>query len=335
MLICCLRVLNGQRVPIISVIEWLKRCWIHVPTNVRFRKDIRGMLLINKTVTLIVSWDALGLFLGFGNAVPFSAGLSDFCRSFRVESNTTVKIYVSHDVFLIIEVHNFIETVFLEIWPQFDIKSAFCRKMEWIWSFVGSYGVLDFIVGVQQFMRKELFLNFGHVWALNLDRKQVLVKKFDKWLGTLVAEGSDLFLLRMISKKNFQISELVLLYNSSRIISTLYGHSLLFCQSYNDFHKWEVFHFLGTQCKFNNCFVFQSFFQSFFSIQPVALSRDFFPLRWVLQTRCLALLIRVTIFPRQFVNIRGEPDSLDFFFTDELFHPFNWFLNLYSRFLKW
>ena len=91
----------------------------------------------------------------------------------------------------------------------------------------------------------------------------------------------------------------------------------------------------GTQCKFENCFVFQWFFQSYFSIQPVALSGDLFPLRWVLQTRCLALLIRVNIFPRQFVNIRAEPDSLDYFFTDELFHLFNWFLKLYSRFLKW
>ena len=47
------------------------------------------MLLINKTVIPIVTGNALGFFTGSGNVIAFSVDLSDFCRSFRVESNTT------------------------------------------------------------------------------------------------------------------------------------------------------------------------------------------------------------------------------------------------------
>ena len=75
------------------------------------------MLLIKtKSVMLIATMNAIGLFTGSGNVNPFSVDLPVFCRSFRVESNTTRKIYVGHDVFLINTVHNAIdETVFLKI----------------------------------------------------------------------------------------------------------------------------------------------------------------------------------------------------------------------------
>ena len=58
---------------------------------------------------LIVTGNALGFFPRSGNVIPFSVDLSDFCSCFRVESNTTIKIYIGHDVLLIKEVHNFIE----------------------------------------------------------------------------------------------------------------------------------------------------------------------------------------------------------------------------------
>ena len=58
---------------------------------------------------LIVTGNALGFFTGSGNVMPLSVDLSDFCRSFRVESNTTMKIHIGHDVPLINEVHNAIE----------------------------------------------------------------------------------------------------------------------------------------------------------------------------------------------------------------------------------
>ena len=74
------------------------------------------MLLINKTVMPIVTGNALGFFTGSGKVIPFSVDLSDFCRNFRVESNTTIKIFIGYDVLHIKEVHNVIErNSFLEI----------------------------------------------------------------------------------------------------------------------------------------------------------------------------------------------------------------------------
>ena len=52
----------------------------------------------------------------------------------------------------------------------------------------------------------------------------------------------------------------------------------------NDFHLRKVFPFSGTWCKFEHYFVFQSFVQIIFSRQPVALSGDFIPLKWLSQT---------------------------------------------------
>ena len=57
----------------------------------------------------IVAGNALGFFTGSGNLNPFSVGLSDFCRCFMVESNTTIKIFIGYDVLLINEVHKVIK----------------------------------------------------------------------------------------------------------------------------------------------------------------------------------------------------------------------------------
>ena len=67
------------------------------------------MLLIDKTVMLIVAESPLGFFIRSGNEIPFSVELSDFCRSFGVEKNTTIKIFFSHDVLLTTEKHNVIK----------------------------------------------------------------------------------------------------------------------------------------------------------------------------------------------------------------------------------
>ena len=56
------------------------------------------MLLINRTDMLSVAVNVLGFFTGSGNVIPFSVDLSDFRRSFRVESNTTIKIFIGYDV---------------------------------------------------------------------------------------------------------------------------------------------------------------------------------------------------------------------------------------------
>ena len=75
------------------------------------------MLLINTTGKLIVAWNALGFFTGSGNVYPFSVDLSDFCRNFREEGNTTIKIYISYHVLLVNEVYNAIKRNSLfDIW---------------------------------------------------------------------------------------------------------------------------------------------------------------------------------------------------------------------------
>ena len=67
------------------------------------------MLLINNTGMLIAAGNALGFFTGYGNVIPFSVDLSDFCRSFRGERNATIEIYISHHVLLVNEVYNVIK----------------------------------------------------------------------------------------------------------------------------------------------------------------------------------------------------------------------------------
>ena len=100
------------------------------------------MLPIKKTVMLVVAGDALGFFMGSGHVIPFSFDLSDFCRSFRVESDTTIKIYVAHDDLLVNETMkckmSSKEAVFLTFGPQIDIRSSSGRKIEGVASFVGS-----------------------------------------------------------------------------------------------------------------------------------------------------------------------------------------------------
>ena len=57
---------------------------------------------------LIVTGNAPGFFTGSRNVIPFSVDLSDFCRSFMVESNTKIQIFIGHDVLLITELQNVI-----------------------------------------------------------------------------------------------------------------------------------------------------------------------------------------------------------------------------------
>ena len=67
------------------------------------------MQLINKTDMLIVAGNALGSFTGSGIVFLFSVDLSKFCRIFREKRNAAIKIYISHHVLLVNEVHNVIK----------------------------------------------------------------------------------------------------------------------------------------------------------------------------------------------------------------------------------
>ena len=87
------------------------------------------MLLINNTDIMIITENARGFFTGSGNVILFSIDLSDSCSCFMVESKTKIKIFICQDVLHINEMHNVIKkTVFLKLWPQFEIKSSSGRK---------------------------------------------------------------------------------------------------------------------------------------------------------------------------------------------------------------
>ena len=132
------------------------------------------MLLINATVMLIVAGNALGFFTGSKIVIPFSVDLSDFWCSFRVKSNITIKIYTSHDVLLMSEVHSVTEgnshfeiptTIWHKIifWTQNRMNCKLCRFIR---------RDLGFILVALRFLQREKLFNFDKVehWFLNVTR---------------------------------------------------------------------------------------------------------------------------------------------------------------------
>ena len=171
---CCLGVLIGHRVTINSVVQWHKSCWNHVPENVRVRRSIRAMMLMNRTVWLIVTGNALGFFKESGSVISFSVELSDFCRTFTVESNTTIKIFIGDHVLVINEMHKVIErnSVFeilariwykIIFWTQNRMDCKLCRIIR---------RDLCFIVAVHRFLQREKLFNFDKFehWVLIVSR---------------------------------------------------------------------------------------------------------------------------------------------------------------------
>ena len=151
------------------------------------------MLLINRTGMLIIPGNALGFFTGSWNVIPFSVDLSDFCRSFREERNTTTKIYISHHVVFVNEVYNVIKrnkffdirttiwyTIIFRTQNRMNCKTCRIIRIE--------YG---FIVVVHGFLQQEKLFNFDKGWALKSDRRQVLLRNFTSgWVRWFLQEAS-------------------------------------------------------------------------------------------------------------------------------------------------
>ena len=123
---------------------------------------------------LIVAGNALGFFTGSEIVIPFSVDLSDFWCSFRVKSNITIKIYTSHDVLLMSEVHSVTEgnshfeiptTIWHKIifWTQNRMNCKLCRFIR---------RDLGFILVALRFLQREKLFNFDKVehWFLNVTR---------------------------------------------------------------------------------------------------------------------------------------------------------------------
>ena len=138
-------------------------------------KNIELLCLSKQTVIPIVSGNALGLFSGSRNVLPFSVDLSHFCRSFRIESNTTIKIFIGHHVLLINEVHNVIKknSFFFENLATIWYKIIFWtqNRMNWkLWRIIRRD--LSFFVAAHCFLQREKLFNFDKVehWVLILSK---------------------------------------------------------------------------------------------------------------------------------------------------------------------
>ena len=116
-----------------------------------------------------------GMHLVFsGSGFPFSLDLSDFCRNFWMGSNTKIKLYISHDVFLINEVHIVVRgNCLLEKLTIFWWKIGFLTQSRLNYMpciIIGRF--LGFIVVVDRFMQKEKLFNSNKVkhWILIVGR---------------------------------------------------------------------------------------------------------------------------------------------------------------------
>ena len=127
----------------------------------------------------------------------------------------------------------------------------------------------------------------------------------------------------------FQNSMLPLLYDFNWFLPAWYGQLFLFWSKLQQFPYMGGVSVLGTCCKFYHHFVFQSIVQSNFSRQPIAVlhfSGFFRHAVW----RCYSR----EKFSQTICHHKKGTCSTSFVLIYELFHPFNLFLNEYSRFLK-
>ena len=128
-----------------------------------FRKILEVCWLINGTVMMTVAWNALWFFTGCGSVFPFSVDLSDFSMSFRVESNTTIKIYIGHDVLFINELRTVIRrnNTFFEVLTSIFYKIIFRLQNGMNCKLCGIIRRdLGFIVVVHRFLRRKNLFNF-------------------------------------------------------------------------------------------------------------------------------------------------------------------------------
>ena len=175
-----------------------------------------------------------------------------------------------------------------------------------------------------------MFFNFDEVeqWILIVSRywreTSRLVGYVGSWKKRIAVVENDF--QRMI----FQSSKLLLLHIFNRFIPTLCGQSFLFWSKLQRCPYMGGVSVLGTCRKSQYYFVPQSFIQSNFSRQPVALSGDFVPLMPVSQTRCLAMLIPLNSFPSHSVTKEGELVPLELFSQTSFFiHLTSFWINLF------
>ena len=149
------------------------------------------------------------------------------------------------------------ETVFLKVWPQFDIRSSFGRKIEKIASFCRIVRRdLSFIVAAHRFLQREKLFNFDKV------EHSILIVGRYWWetspvVGYFVAGRSELLLLRrFFNERTFRVASCYF-HMILTISYQLYMDNLsFFGWSFNDFQIWEVFTFFGDLVQILTLFCF-------------------------------------------------------------------------------
>ena len=138
------------------------------------------MLVINRIAMLIVAGKEFGFLKESGTVIPFSVDMSDLCRSFRVESNTTIKMYIDYGVLLIDEMRNvIIGRCFLDNVTIISYRIIFRTQKRFNCKLCGIIRRgSGFIVDVHRFLQRETFFNFDEGWTLIFDLRQVLVRNF-------------------------------------------------------------------------------------------------------------------------------------------------------------
>ena len=101
----------------------------------RSRKTLKVCSSSEKTLMMIVTWDALRDLTGSGDTVMHTAVAFNFHRSFRIENITTFKVQRVHIVLLINEQQNFIQPDFLKLSEQFDFRAQKRTVLSvWFWT---------------------------------------------------------------------------------------------------------------------------------------------------------------------------------------------------------
>ena len=228
----------------------------------------------------IITGNALGFFTESGIVIPFSVDLSNFCRSFREERYTTVKIYKSHHILLVNEVYNVIKRNSLfdirtTIWSKIIFRTQNRMNCKLCRIISGEYG---FILVVHRFLQMEKVIQLRQRLSTKIWSSAGLVAKFHQRLDKLVARRSQLLLFTKSFKQwNFRVA-ICCFYTILTASYLLFMKNLFFFgQSYNNFHKWEVCPFSRAWSKIYHYF-FQSFVQCDFSRQTVASSGTLFHL---------------------------------------------------------
>ena len=167
---------------------------------------------------------------------------------------------------------------------------------------------LDFIVVAHRFLQMEKLFNFD---TDTVEHRILIVSRYwweiSHWLGSLVAGGSELLLLRRIFIEWILRVASCCFYIIFSDSYLLYKDNLsLFGRKNNDFHISEMFPFLGTWCKFQKTFVFQLFVQSNFYRQLWVLIRGICSSQVIFSDTLSAMLIPLNNFPRKSVTIIME-----------------------------